>query len=255
MCSVCAIFCTLYLMHTIAASVAPFNFSLCRSTNLTHIFLDEYHASQRPLSEDGVSWLRLGVAMYRHSENQIGWASLKPNALQSLNHAISLASLNPDITAQAKMWRGIVLRSMSRLDDALKSFQDAAEINLKYLNNSAELENSIAQQATTLTAMGRLLEAVEKYKLLLSLNPKYKLSLYLPMVRCLEEMGNFTEWAQLQQEIKFTLKEQEMLHPVESTSHGQLSTIQKTAESQGQLSHTGSAYFALFKVASSLCLH
>ena len=186
--------------------------------------------------------------MYTHSENQVGWASLKPHSLHCLNHSISLATLNPDIMLQSKMWRGILLRSMSRLDDALKSFQEAAELNIKYFNNSVELENSIAQQANTLTLLGRLSEAVAKYKLLLSLNPKYKLAMYLPLVRCLEELGNFTEWARLRREIEFELNQQEAVYAIEGRLDRNWSTLHKTVENQAQLSYRGSAYFALFKV-------
>ena len=236
--------------NVVDALVNSFNFRKW-DTNLTSLFIENFNAIQH---DDAASWLQLGVAMYTHSENQVGWASLKSHALQSLNRAISLATLNPDIILQAKMWRGILFRSMSRLDDALKSFQDAAELNVHYFNDTRELENSIAQQANTLTFLGRLSEAVAKYKLLLSLNPKYKLSIYLPLVSCLEEIGNFTDWAQLRQEIEFELNEQEAVYGVEGKLifEGGLdqssSIIPMTAEIQARLNYRASAYFALFKV-------
>lgn len=217
------------------------------NTNLTGLFLENYDL---PQFNDAFSSLRLGIEMFNYSEFHVGWASLKHHSLQSLNHAISHSSKNSDIILQAKMWRGIVLRSMSHLDAALKSFQDAEDLSTT-LNRTLDLEYSIAQQASTLTALGRLDESVKKYEHLIRFDPYYKLSMYLPLVNVLEEIGNFTAWIQLRREIEFQLSQQEKIFQIQSLSLKDSRSDQLSVEMQLQLSYRGSAFFALFKVRQS----
>lgn len=186
-------------------------------------------------------WRRLGLMLQTKDVRQhVGGGALQPEALAAFDNALKFNDdLDLELSFQVYQHRGMLLKMMGRGDEAIRSHDMAYSLS----SNPNEKADAMSQKGAAQVMLGRVSEAINSYKRVLSIYPQH-LSTYLPLVQAHLELGNFTssDWSVLLKDIEIAVGIQK------GHSFGRDQMKHDHSSSHGQSTEESSVYFALFEV-------
>ena len=149
-------------------------------------------------------WRRLGLLLQTKDVRQhTGGGILQPEILEAFDKAIKL---NDDrdsaMSFQVYEHRGMLLKMMGRGEEAIADH----DLAIEFAATNVEKCDAMSNKAAALVMLGRVQRATSLYRETLDLCPD-KLSFYLPLVQCLQELGtyNTSDWESLLVDIELAL--------------------------------------------------